>query len=125
MPPRLPLLERFWQKVSAPLLPNGDRDPAACWIWTGARSRSRSGRYYGHLRLDAPSRKHIRAHKVSYQLHVADLDDGRELDHTCSNTLCVNPDHLRLVTHYENMQAVIARDGKIAGKPVRAGIAGI
>lgn len=32
------------------------------------------------------------------------LPDGQEVDHKCHNTLCVNPGHLRPVTHKQNLE---------------------
>jgi hypothetical protein len=71
-------------------------DPTtSCWIWQ--RSTSLNG--YGQLFHEGRTQ---RAHRVFYQLHVGPIPDGYQLDHTCSNRLCVNFEHLEPVTPLEN-----------------------
>jgi hypothetical protein len=38
-----------------------------------------------------------------YEMYVGGIDDGLELHHLCETPLCVNPSHLKAVTHAENM----------------------
>jgi hypothetical protein len=82
----------FWAKVDT----TGD-----CWEWTA--SRHPSG--YGQIawRTDGKSLPR-RAHRVAWELLVGSIPDGMELDHLCRNPACVNPDHLEVVTHRENMR---------------------
>lgn len=44
------------------------------------------------------------AHRISYALHNGPLVEGMEIDHICSNKLCVNPTHLAQVSTSENMR---------------------
>lgn len=37
------------------------------------------------------------------------LGDSLSIHHTCSNTLCVNPEHLRAVTSLDNMIEMMER----------------
>lgn len=67
-----------------------------CWIWQGSKRGQ-----YGCGRLH--NRKQG-AHCVAYQLFVGEIPDGLEVMHQCDVPLCVNPAHLKLGTHRENIQ---------------------
>lgn len=57
------------------------------------------------------------AYRVVWQALVGPLPDGREIDHLCRNPRCCNPDHLRVVTHRENMLASHAcKPRKLCGR---------
>lgn len=45
------------------------------------------------------------AHRVSYVAFVGPIPKGLEIDHRCHQRSCVNPQHLRAVTHAVNMAA--------------------
>lgn len=53
------------------------------------------------------------AHRVAYELIVGPIPEGLDLDHTCGNKSCVNPDHLDPVTRAEHMRRELARRGRI------------
>lgn len=65
-----------------------------CWHWIGAK-----GRGYGVISRNGKSGV---AHRIWYELKVAKVPEGLELDHVCKNSFCVNPAHLEPVTHSEN-----------------------
>lgn len=57
---------------------------------------------YGRFKIGG---KNLGAHKVSYVLHKGDYDQAElELAHSCDNPACINPRHLRPVTHSDNIQ---------------------
>lgn len=80
--------ERFWKKVDT----SGD-----CWLWSGEVGKDGYGRFW----MD---QRHNMAHRVAYQLVIGPIPDGKFLDHTCHNTICVKPDHLRIVTPKQNSE---------------------
>jgi hypothetical protein len=66
-----------------------------CWLWMATGTRLG----YGWIKVNDRPRQ---AHRVSYEAFVAPIPDGMTVDHLCFRPPCVNPDHLRLLTHAEN-----------------------
>jgi len=46
----------------------------------------------------------VRAHRVSYALYVGPISKDLKILHKCNNSKCVNPDHLYMGTHADNMR---------------------
>jgi hypothetical protein len=77
--------------------------PSGCWEWRSAQGTQR----YGQFRAEEGLKK---AHVYSYEMARGPVPQGVYVLHSCDNPPCVNPAHLRLGTHIDNMQDVIDRE---------------
>lgn len=92
--------ERFWAKVEK---------TDGCWLWTGMKTGKQHK--YGQMRVKPKGPWALMvAHRIAYLLERGEIPTGLTLDHTCSNTLCVRPDHLEPVTLGENVERTWKRD---------------
>ena len=82
--------ERFWSKVDK---------SGQCWDWTATIHKTGYGsfRFKGKIAL---------AHRVAFELSKGPIPEGMQIDHTCRQRACVNPDHLRPVTNKQNQENV-------------------
>jgi hypothetical protein len=76
-----------------------------CHLWTAATFRTGYGQF-----------AHRSAHRVAYELARGDIPEGLDVLHHCDTPSCVNPAHLFLGTHAENM-ADMARKGRAKPRP--------
>lgn len=70
-------------------------EKTGCWIWQRARQK------YGHYKYEG---KVHNAHRSVYLQLRGVIPEGLQLDHLCRNKLCVNPDHMEMVSAAENMR---------------------
>jgi len=85
------MADRFWRKVDC------DSDPDGCWIWQAAMYSNGYGMFVFHGQRTG-------AHRVAYTLTHGAIPDGLFVLHSCDVHACVNPNHLSVGTHEQNMR---------------------
>jgi len=96
-----PIEERFWSKMNK---------TDSCWLWTGPKF------YNGYGEIRKPKGNVTGAHRISWELHFGPIPKGLFVCHKCDVKLCVNPDHLFLGTHRENMRDLVNKG--LSGKGI-------
>lgn len=71
---------------------------SGCWLW----ERAVQSDGYGNVLV---KKKNILAHRMAYELAFScKIPDDIEVCHTCDTPQCINPDHLFLGSHSDNMK---------------------
>lgn len=77
-------------------------EDSGCWRWTGPHSGEKGrGKLYPRMCLDGAT---VAVHRAMFVLWNGPIPPRKQVDHTCRNRACVNPDHLEMVTHRENQK---------------------
>ena len=75
--------------------------PSGCWLWAKSATQFGSGRIGRRL-----------AHIISWGITHGPIPPGLQVLHRCDVPQCVNPDHLFLGTHKDNVQDMIRKGRK-------------
>lgn len=73
-----------------------------CWLWRSAIVANG----YGGVKHNG---KMVRAHRASWLIHYGPIPDGLQVCHRCDVKPCVNPEHLFVGTHKDNMRDCVEK----------------
>lgn len=94
---------RFWQYVDL-------RDDAECWPWTGCTTSN------GYGRASRDGGANVLAHRFAYELVLGPIPEGLCILHACDTPACVNPAHLSVGTHQENILDCVLKGRSARGE---------
>ena len=83
----------------------------------GCRISTYSVASHGYAQIgwqDAGYRQVVTAHRAAWVYHHGrQIPDGMTIHHTCRNTRCVNPEHLEMLSNFENARRTSGRDWEL------------
>lgn len=84
------------------------REPSSgCWLWTAATHTHGYGKMWdGETVTDA--------HRLSWTIYKGEIPKGMHVLHKCDVPCCVNPDHLFIGTHQDNMYDMNSKGRHVA-----------
>ena len=86
-----------------------------CLLWTGCFQQVTPN--YRRPQFSVSTSKPASAYRVAYRLWKGEIPEGLCVRHTCDNPMCVNPEHLVLGTHQDNMRDMAERGRQHVPKP--------
>lgn len=86
-----------------------ERMPSGCLEWRGAVGRNGYGKLVFRGRVTS-------AHRVAYELAHGPIPQGQLVLHRCDNRVCLEPAHLYLGDHAQNMRDMDERGRRARGR---------
>lgn len=84
---------QVWERFNNFVIPEPN---SGCQLWVGGVGSSGYGVFWN-------GEKTVSAHRFSYEFNCGVIPDNLVIDHICRNRLCVNPEHMRIVTTRTNV----------------------
>lgn len=78
------------------------RKPDECWVWQGGKGSDGYGRFW-------VEKRNMSAHRAAMMRAGVEVPKGKFVTHSCDQPMCVNPAHLNVSTHVQNMREMVAR----------------
>lgn len=82
---------------------------SGCILWTGAIG----GTGYGVGQIAG---RLIASHRLAYEVRHGEIPKGMHVCHACDVRACINPDHLFVGTHQDNMQDKVSKARQSRGE---------
>lgn len=101
-PKKMTVEERFWEKVDI-------RDASECWEWLASKRNGGYGQF-------SVAGKTLRANRIAYEFFYGPFDESLFVLHKCDNPGCVNPAHLFLGSHRDNMRDMVEKERAASGE---------
>lgn len=103
--------ERFWNKVNKTgSTPSHCPELSNCWVWTAGLQKQN-----GYPCFAITHSNNVRANRYVYELTYGAVPDNLMVLHKCDNRLCVNPSHLMLGSHQDNMSDKVSKGRQAKG----------
>ena len=87
--------------------------PSGCWLFTGGYLDEAG---YGAMTHKG---KWTRTHRIAYEVWVGPIPPEKYVLHGCDNPTCINPAHLRVGTHRDNLDDMVERGRANNGRAAR------
>lgn len=90
---------------------------SGCWLWNSFVDKNGYGIICTGSNRSG-TRKYLKAHRLSYETFVGKIPTGLLVCHKCDVPSCINPNHLFLGSHADNVADMMKKNRhKTGGKP--------
>ena len=83
-----------------------------CWVCV-----SHSLDIWGYAQISI-NNKGKRVHRYLYEEYFGEIPEGLVVRHKCDNPACINPEHLELGTHQDNVNDKLSRNRQANGSKI-------